>query len=265
MNNKLLKIHKKGGFAFWSYLQEINHKLLTELNKSNNKTEEKQILIFELTNFFQTFLAMPHETKIHISTKCQTLIQSLLDRFETFSSTEDMTAIIFVCKRYLAKYMKLLLQNYMISNGLSQIKIDYIIGHHSISVKQRANNDEFVKKIDDISEIPSCESNIITEVFSKQLFYEEFGKTIYKAPNLIDVKFKLSDQIKTIHSFRKKHINVLISTSVTEEGLDIPDCNLVISFSEPKTIKSFIQLKGRARKEKSEYLILSPESKVKIF
>jgi len=225
--------------------------------------EEKQILMTDLSIFFQQFLNTHIQSEVHISNKCLTLINVLMDRFENNQNVnEEMTAIIFVSKRLLAKHLKILLQNYVESNNLPQMKIDFIIGHHNIYFKQRTSNEEFIKRIEDFSEITSCQNDIINEVFSKQLFYQENNKKEQKSHNLIDMRFKLPDQIRTIRSFRKKQINILISTSVTEEGLDIPDCNLVISFSEPKTIKSFIQLKGRARKENSEYLILSQESKV---
>jgi len=185
-----------------------------------------------------------------------------MERFDNPTINEEMTAIIFVSKRLLAKYLKLLLEHYVASNPMAQMKIDFIVGHHNIYLKPKSSNDEFIKKIEDFSEITSCENDIINEVFTNQLLYQDINKKVNISPNLVDMRFKLSDQIKTIRSFRNKNINVLISTSVTEEGLDIPECNLVVSFSEPKTIKSFIQLKGRARKEKSEYIILSPDSKV---
>lgn len=50
---------------------------------------------------------------------------------------------------------------------------------------------------------------------------------------------------------------MLITTSVTEEGFDIPGCNLVISFDTPFSLKSYIQIKGRARKKNSRYVIFT--------
>lgn len=52
---------------------------------------------------------------------------------------------------------------------------------------------------------------------------------------------------------------MLISTSVTEEGFDIPGCNKVISFDTPFSMKAYIQIKGRARKKNSIYYIFTSE------
>ena len=254
----------KGSFAFWNYIRDITQRLNLEINKNILKLEEKHLLMTDLSVFFQHFLSLFPDSEVHLSKKCLTLINILLERFENPNANEEMTAIIFVSKRLLAKYLKLLLEHYVANNPQAQMKIDFIVGHHSIYPKPKGTNDEFIKKIEDFSEIGVCENDIINEVFTNQFFNNNNKKTNISPnlPNLIDMRFKLPDQIKTIKSFRNKHINVLISTSVTEEGLDIPECNLVVSFSEPKTIKSFIQLKGRARKERSEYIILAPESRV---
>ena len=74
---------------------------------------------------------------------------------------------------------------------------------------------------------------------------------------LLEVEEKYSNQIKKINEFKKKKYRVLITTSVTEEGFDIPECNMVISFDEPRSLKSYIQIKGRARKKDSQYIIFS--------
>lgn len=69
----------------------------------------------------------------------------------------------------------------------------------------------------------------------------------------------LKEQKGTIEGFRKKTKNMVISTSVVEEGLDIPACHLVVCFSLPKNVKSFIQRRGRARREKSTYYLMFEE------
>lgn len=69
------------------------------------------------------------------------------------------------------------------------------------------------------------------------------------------------EQIRTINDFRQNKFSILLTTSVTEEGFDIPHCNIVISFNRPDQLKSFIQIKGRARAKNSKYIILEFEGK----
>jgi len=60
-------------------------------------------------------------------------------------------------------------------------------------------------------------------------------------------------QRKIVDYFRKGKINLLICTSVAEEGLDITQCSTVIRFDLPFTEASYIQSRGRARKPGSLY------------
>jgi ERCC4-related helicase len=62
--------------------------------------------------------------------------------------------------------------------------------------------------------------------------------------------------MKNIEDFKNDKINILIATSVIEEGLDVSTCNLVISINEVLNVKSFIQTKGRARQRNSKFIFL---------
>ncbi|CAB4054972.1 DICER1 [Lepeophtheirus salmonis] len=60
----------------------------------------------------------------------------------------------------------------------------------------------------------------------------------------------------TITNFRSGRYNLIVSTSVLEEGMDIKKCNLVIRFDEIDTYRSYVQSKGRARAKPSMYVIM---------
>ena len=61
-------------------------------------------------------------------------------------------------------------------------------------------------------------------------------------------------QLGILNNFRKGEINCLVATSIAEEGLDIPECNLVIRFDLYDTLIQYIQSRGRARHAQSQYV-----------
>ena len=69
-----------------------------------------------------------------------------------------------------------------------------------------------------------------------------------------DFKVSLSKQVRTVSDFRKGEVNCIFATSVAEEGLDIPQCNLVVRFDLYRTMIGYVQSRGRARHQNSRYL-----------
>ncbi|OAA44259.1 Dicer-like protein 2 [Metarhizium rileyi] len=81
-----------------------------------------------------------------------------------------------------------------------------------------------------------------------------------KKNSLYEIIGQDSDQMVALQSFRSGKINILVATSVLEEGIDVPSCNMVICFDHPQTPKSFIQRRGRARMKESKLVLLSEHS-----
>ena len=73
----------------------------------------------------------------------------------------------------------------------------------------------------------------------------------------------LQEQVSILARFRTGKLNCLVSTSVAEEGLDVPQCQLVIRFDLPSSLLAFVQSRGRARMVSSDMVFMvdqhSPE------
>lgn len=61
---------------------------------------------------------------------------------------------------------------------------------------------------------------------------------------------------KVVQKFERNEINLIVASSVLEEGIDLQSCNLVLSYDAPQTFRSYVQSKGRARHETSIYALM---------
>lgn len=66
----------------------------------------------------------------------------------------------------------------------------------------------------------------------------------------------LDSQKFCLDAFRAKKKHIVIATDVLEEGIDVAACNFVVCFDPPVNLKSFIQRRGRARKQQSRFIIM---------
>ena len=64
------------------------------------------------------------------------------------------------------------------------------------------------------------------------------------------------EQIQVLDEFKNTDLNVLISTSVGEEGIDVGACDLVIFYDSPSSVVRNVQRIGRGRKKQSEVIRL---------
>ena len=59
-----------------------------------------------------------------------------------------------------------------------------------------------------------------------------------------------------ISEFRDGQFGILVATNVIEEGIDIPDCGVVISFDGLISPTVYVQVKGRARTKNGRFIVL---------
>lgn len=71
--------------------------------------------------------------------------------------------------------------------------------------------------------------------------------------------------LQVLRKFRAHETNLLIATSIVEEGVDIPKCNLVVRFDLPTEYRSYVQSKGRARAPVSNYIMLADSERTRTF
>ena len=70
----------------------------------------------------------------------------------------------------------------------------------------------------------------------------------------------VDEQEVLLQCFKTGQTKLLISTSVLEEGLDVPECNLVIRFEGAATLRALVQTRGRAsRRPGSKFVVICNE------
>ncbi|XP_069133916.1 uncharacterized protein [Argopecten irradians] len=71
----------------------------------------------------------------------------------------------------------------------------------------------------------------------------------------------VAQQRKTLEEIKDHKFQVVIATAVAEEGIDLPECELVVSMNPPSTMTALVQMRGRARKRDSHFVIVCNDSK----
>ncbi|KAK7491472.1 hypothetical protein BaRGS_00017301 [Batillaria attramentaria] len=73
----------------------------------------------------------------------------------------------------------------------------------------------------------------------------------------------LRKQDKVLQGIKSHKYKIVVATSVAEEGVDLPECQLVVCLNPPTTVKAMVQMRGRARKKDSYFVVLCSSQKEK--
>eukprot|EP00727_Mastigamoeba_balamuthi_P011216 m51a1_g6717 putative endoribonuclease dicer homolog 2-like (1320) ;mRNA; f:149259-153463 len=81
-------------------------------------------------------------------------------------------------------------------------------------------------------------------------------------PNTAAQASEVSCSRQALERFRSGEVNVIVATSVIEEGIDVRACMLVVRFDRPLHIRQTIQSSGRARKLNAMYVVMAEKDDV---
>ncbi|XP_063397896.1 antiviral innate immune response receptor RIG-I-like [Mytilus trossulus] len=82
------------------------------------------------------------------------------------------------------------------------------------------------------------------------------GTTSGKEPGM-----KVTHQKVILDNIQQHKYNIVVATSVAEEGIDIPECELVITLNPPSNVTALVQMRGRARKNQSKFIVVCNSTK----
>ncbi|XVF35247.1 hypothetical protein REPUB_Repub18cG0129200 [Reevesia pubescens] len=104
----------------------------------------------------------------------------------------------------------------------------------------------------------------VIERFVKKVRYLSHFMVSYLTGNKTSVdSLAPKMQKETLESFRSGKVNLLFATDVVEEGIHVPNCSCVIRFDLPKTVRSYVQSRGRARQSNSKFIMMLERGNVK--
>ena len=69
-----------------------------------------------------------------------------------------------------------------------------------------------------------------------------------------DAGMTVQQQDRTLRDIRRGKYNVIVATSVAEEGVDLPDCDVVIQLDAVDCVRALVQVRGRARRPDSRFI-----------
>jgi ERCC4-related helicase len=132
--------------------------------------------------------------------------------------------------------------------------------HHLSSISNERNSSNSNSKILVFTQYRDTAKHIV-EVLEKNGI--KTSRFVGQAKRTGDEGMKQNEQVAVLESFRNSDFDVLVATSIAEEGLDIPEVDLVIFYEPISSEIRYIQRRGRAgRKSPGSVIILATKDTI---
>ncbi len=230
--------------------QDVTKKeLLSTVIKINNKI--KEVPIHEKSIYYGAIKSQAKALKIHHALELLETqgISPLISYFKRMRESKSRSSLELLSEKTVMKIITM--ADNLKQQGIEHPKLSKL---YELVIKEVSNG----KNLIIFSHYRDTTMRIVKELEKfEKIKVERF---VGQASKRGDEGLSQKKQKEIIERFRSGEFNVLVATSVAEEGLDIPEVDMVILFEPvPSEIRS-IQRRGRtARKKSGEVVILMAE------
>lgn len=198
---------------------------------------EEALNIQTIYSYCSSCISLLHGKDL-LETQNYTLFKSFLERIKSKSGEDILSAKRIIHSEHY-KFIENLLGNTS-EESLSHPKIEKMISIVQEEFQEYKNHKILI--FTQFREMAECLKNKITNQFKAKLKVEKF---IGQASKFNDFGFSQNKQLDILDKFRSGEINILIATSVAEEGLDIPNVDVIIFYEPVPSEIRLIQRRGR--------------------
>ena len=229
---EVLEKLNKLGILTYKKPEHLSKKDILDARLTISKRFKRKPFVFTLYNYHTILLHAYHCLEL-VETQG---IASFLKYIEKFSK-----------KQKLSRSEQMFLNHPMIKQALILAQKKSKTSHPKLDVLQKIVKQQFKEEPDSLILIFTQYRDTIDSIEKtlKEIPQARFHRFIGQATQITTKGMSQKEQQQIINRFKNRDINILIATSIAEEGIDIPNVNRVIFYEPiPSEIRG-IQRKGR--------------------
>lgn len=249
-----LSLRYENGYETELSEQEYNNLLYRQNPKVIDIINNKNLNIQTIYSYCSSCVSILHGKDL-LETQNYSLFKSFLERIASKSRQDVLSAKRIINSEHY-KFIKNLLENTNDAE-LSHPKINKMLSIIEEELNEYDNRRILI--FTQFREMAEYLKNEIKKRYQGKLKVEKF---IGQASKYGDTGFPQNKQLELLDEFREGKINVLIATSVAEEGLDIPNVDSVIFYEPVPSEIRLIQRRGRTGRHSPGrcYILLTRET-----
>jgi ERCC4-related helicase len=199
--------------------------------------KDNDVDIHSVYSYCSTCISLLHAKDL-IETQDISLFLSFLERIKYRADQGSLSAKRLVNSKHFS-FVKSVIEEENLSET-THPKINKIVS--IIHEEMEEFNNKKVIIFTQFREMAEFLKKKLQDTFQNDLIIEKF---IGQSSKIDDIGFSQKVQTEILEKFRKEKINVLIATSVAEEGIDIPNVDAIIFYEPVPSEIRLIQRRGR--------------------